>query len=391
MKHLKYFPREYIMKYYKIKKDIVIFIDAVDQLTHPDSFIWLPSNLPKNIKIIISALKDEKYSMSSQYYISLQKKTENCIKIDDFKQPLNLLNKLLKKEKERAFRNIRKTIFLIQYNKVRSPLYIMVAMQELKHWKSYDSVDEKTVIGGGRRQNLASSQQGIIEEYIENLSTFYHHDKEFVKKVLGYLYASKDGLSESELLKLISINENLVEHIAPSTWHENNIKELPIVIWTRLYAQLKPFLSSKIQEDVELLYFFHREFENVIMNFSNQMDEHKDLIVATEKNIFENQNLSFDLTRWGNLHIISLLEYHYRYKDVTTNNMSFNDITRLRNREWQKGYITKFNNVCSDYQLNNKTLYEKISLNILIEIVEKLYGIDPGFFCYTILLLSYLI
>ena len=49
--------------------------------------------------------------------------------------------------------------------------------------------------------------------------------QEFVKRVFTYLYLSQ-GLSESELLEIISIDEEFISKIAPETYHNNDTKEL---------------------------------------------------------------------------------------------------------------------------------------------------------------------
>ena len=60
-----------------------IFIDAVDQFTNKDAledgyeFIWLPSQLPDNLKIVISALEDDKYKEDSKYLELLKTKISN--------------------------------------------------------------------------------------------------------------------------------------------------------------------------------------------------------------------------------------------------------------------------------------------------------------------------
>ena len=45
-----------------------------------------------------------------------------------------------------------------------SPLYLKIAIEEVKHWKSED-----------KTQKLESSVESIIKEYIQNLSKIYHH------------------------------------------------------------------------------------------------------------------------------------------------------------------------------------------------------------------------
>jgi len=325
----------------KIKENIVIFIDAVDQLTHSDQFLWLPEILPKNVKIIISVLVDAKYSDASEYYKELKTKSKN-IDIKFFDQPNELLNILLEDE-NRTIQEHQREYFLEQYNVVRSPLYIIVAVQEIKHWRSFDTVE----VSKARMHNLSNSQEGITKEFIDNLSKLYHHNEAFVQKVFGYIYASKDGLSESELLELISTDEVFVKELAPDTWHENKTKELPIVIWTRLYTQLKPFLSQKSKDGEEILYFFHREFEMVLqekdkVEESFQKEIHSQYMEALIAYIKRNENNIQKYDRIVKLYASSILTYETRFSDIKQIKY-YNTMLMKIDSNWLKSYLKYLN------------------------------------------------
>jgi len=81
----------------QIDKKTIIIIDAIDQLrsANIDKLDWLPSN--KNIKIVISALKDKNYKEDSLYFQKLSQ-IFNSIEIKKLKNKKELLEKLLKTE-----------------------------------------------------------------------------------------------------------------------------------------------------------------------------------------------------------------------------------------------------------------------------------------------------
>ena len=342
-----------------VDKKITIFIDAVDQLTNFDPFLWIPENLPENVKIIISALHDENYVDDSKCFETLRYRTNNLYEISNLENSITLLDKLLKQENRTLQKEQRE--FVLKKSGSIFPLYLSIAAEELKHWNSYS-----------KNQELKSTQKGIIQEYISNLHDLYHHDKDLVKKVLGYLYASKDGLSESELLQLLSTETDFIEKVAPETWHENITKELPTVIWSRLLIQLQPFLSVKTQDNSELLYFFHREFENVVKHMTNQKEKHQQVIVATQKLIIQNQSLGFDTNRWGKLYTTLITEYYLRYQD-----RSFFDFpTQIQNKNWIKEYISYIHYIGVKHSKNNKMNYSKVFLEASYAYSKTLYTKD---------------
>jgi len=355
-------------KIINIKEDVAIFIDAVDQLRHNDQFLWLPSKLPANVTIVISALDDERYSKDSRYFQTLKEKSKNLHEIPVFGEAVKLLYTLLKNE-SRTIQKYQEEYFLKQYASSASPLYISVAVQEMKHWKSFDAVGGDKSTLDGKMQDLADTQQGIIQEYINNLSDFYHHDKALVQKVLGYIYASRDGLSESEILQLLSVDEMFVKQIAPDTWHENKSGGLPMVIWTRLYAHLKPFLSQKTQDGEELLYFFHREFEEIISGseYIKQGEMNKKLIASVQEFIFKTQHNDFENNRWGKLLYQVAMNYFINFNNEKYIFSLFKTINVSVVEDWYSEFISfaimydikRFSN-------EDKLFYLKTSYNICL-------------------------
>lgn len=289
-----------------MRDDLVIFIDAVDQLSNDDQFLWLPNNLPSNVKIVLSALKDRNYKDDSKYFYMLENKISKFIEIEPFNKPIELLELLLLKQ-NRILQNEQKEYFLKQYNQVDTPLYVYMAANQLLYWKSSDTVETDVT--------LSLSQKDIVNVFIENLTSLHHHNNLLVQKIFGYMLASKDGLSEYEILELLNTDKEFIKTIAPNTWHINSTQELPLVIWSRLFNHIKPFLSKKNQDGQELLYLFHREFIDVIENRTNQIEEHKNMIEATQKLIKKHLDKEFDSNRWGKLYITLLVNYYITYKD----------------------------------------------------------------------------
>ncbi len=277
--------------FFSLKENVTILIDAVDQFSNKDFFLWLPKELPKNVKIILSALEDTDYPEDTEKFEKLKERTDNLHAIPDFHQAEKLLDILLA-QYSRQIDTFQKTYFLEQYSKVLSPLYIVLAVEEMKHWKSGDT-----------RQKLEETQRGVVSEFISNLSTLYHHEKKFVERVLGFIYASRDGLSENELLQLLSVDKTFVDAMAPAAnSHQNFNNELPLVHWSRLHTQLKPFLNVKMLNGQELISFTYREFQDVVSAMPSRKKEFQAIVSATQTLILQNQEKNFTDTRWGTLY-----------------------------------------------------------------------------------------
>jgi hypothetical protein len=356
-----------------IKDDVVIFIDAIDQITHNDEFLWLPNRLPSNVKIVISALDDINYKEDSRFFNKLKQKTKNLLEVKPFDRPLELLHKLLQ-ENSRTLQKEQEEYFLKQYKNASTPLYILVATQELKHWRSYDGLENRPK-NGKKIQKLANTQKGIIREFISNLHTFYHHDKELIRRVFGYIYSSC-GLSESEIIQLLSIDNNFIVKVAPNTFHQNKDQNLPIVLWTRLYMQIKPFLSLKTESKKELFYFFHREFESIIVEENRQKYIHNQFIKSIQDIILKLMKSSNIYDRWDFLHIMAIVEYILRYKQKKDIANEMNFILSL-GRDQILLYINKVNTIGLQKSFSNKIQEAIVYYEYAIHISKK-YKLDKS-------------
>ncbi len=363
-----------------ISQDTIIFLDAVDQLSNNDEFLWLPNKLVNNLKIIITALEDENYKEDSAYFTDLKSKTTNIYPLEEFEE--NDAEKLIQNILERYDRTITQTqmdYLLNIYNNIKTPLYLSVAAQELRHWKSNDN-----------SQALATSQKEIIEEFIENLTKLYHHDKEFIKRVFSYLYLS-DGLSESELLEILSSDEEFLYKMAPDTYHKNETNELPVVIWARLHSQIKEFLKLENKDNAETISFFHREFNYVFKNqkdkkvipeklltFQKNKEIHEQLIELLQKLIVKHQNEEFDSNRWGILYVEIVKNYHLKYEFEylpNPNSKLYKWIFTVSalNNNYTKDLMIYCNGSLVDSQSSNKTIDMNIFTKMFYFVSKSLY------------------
>ena len=282
-----------------IKEEVIIFIDAVDQFTNTGAlndgheFKWLPYKLPSNLKIVISALDDEKYKVASGYLKLLKTRVHGQGNLHELKPFTNSQSQtMLCNILERSGRKLTKEqeAYVLKQPDANQPLYLFVAAQELIHWKSTDIT--KVYQSADDGQDLAPTQREIIDEYIRNLTEIYHHDDELVQRVFSYLHLT-GGLSESVLLEVLSADHDFIKKIAPDTYHANTTKTLPVVIWARLHSHIKPFLKMENKQGRDTMGFFHREFSKSIDANKNTKKIHEDLIALIFKLMQNDHNQGF--------------------------------------------------------------------------------------------------
>lgn len=181
-----------------IEKPLFIFLDSLDQLSATNSahsLSWMPVNLPKNVKIVISTLTG---------YYGIIETLNNMIEIpDNFHTVEPLGEDLALSITYEMLRTKERTISSEQLPVVRealaccsSPLYVKLVFDQISLWKSY-TVDI----------TIAKSIDDCVSKLFERVES--SHGKILVSHALAYITASKNGLSEAELEDLISLDETV--------------------------------------------------------------------------------------------------------------------------------------------------------------------------------------
>ncbi len=344
-------------------EDGIVFIDAVDQFSDDDQFLWLPIELQDNFKIVISALKDETYPHDSKYFESINTKTENLYLLESFEKPKEMVLSILEAYKRKVTDS--QMMYLLEQEDSTSPLYLFIAAQELRHWK-----DSDTATGEIPDQSLASTQKEVINEYISNLHEIYHHDKELIKRVFAFLFLT-GGLSESELLEVLSLDEEFVSSLAPDTFHNNNTNELPIVVWARLHTQIKEFLKIESHLGLQSMNFFHREFKNAIYNRYDLPLIQEELISFLQVLISSNQDKKFN--KFGHIYVISLIDQLHNSGEFDKLEKYIEFISSLENIEWIKQMALTLKEIGSKMSNSNFVLHAFLYQTLYVSLAQRLY------------------
>jgi NACHT domain- and WD repeat-containing protein len=243
------------------QKPVFIFLDALDQLSDTDnakSLYWLPRELPANTWMIVSALPELKSQLSNQDQITLPVLlVEEATKI--LETWLKSINRTLTPDQKREV--------LEKFKLTGLPIYLKLAFERAKKWNSYsnDFVLEDDV-------------KGIINGFIDMLEK--PHTEDFVRDVICLMLCGRyQGLAENEILEIFAFDTDLWNQFLKRT-HKDHQDELirmkenlendkkfmkiPIVVWSRLYLDLEPYLTERDADGVPIITFFHRQFNEAL-------------------------------------------------------------------------------------------------------------------------------
>lgn len=290
------------------ENQMVIFLDALDKLSDigdPGRMGWLPAALPPNVKLIVSSLPELKGRLSNsiKHTLSPMHKIEGS----------TLLCKWLMAE-GRTLNDVQMEEVLSKFSSNGLPIYLKLAFEKVRHWYSFDE-----------DVHIPEDISGILEEFFDALEN--EHTSGLVSTAVGYIISGKyEGLNEKEILELLALDERywetFLKHCHPE--HIKRVKEsrqLPSIVWMRLYMDLEPYMAESDADGTSVLAFFHKHFTSYARErYAKSAYFHKKLSAY-----FESKPLFFDGQSREKPNMRKILEQTYQ---------------QIKGQEWQGLYDT---------------------------------------------------
>jgi hypothetical protein len=339
-------------------KPLILLLDSLDQLSHNHnarSLNWLPDKLPKNVFLITSTRPGE------DTYINLSGKKIEIEELTGLSQQEGeeLLTQLLKSAK----RSLTSSQCIEVIDKFilskGNPLFLKLAFEEARLWTDNQS-----------KEVLAEGVEEIIKKNMfSRLMSERSHGEMLVSHALGYLAASRNGLTEDELVDLLSRDLQVYEwffrqshHLPPDliqlaidyrnkadsaekkgnekpargeevsafAWLKQdrnppdpvveflkyvlpmtNGPRLPIVLWSRLSFDLAPYLTERYVDGSVLLDFYHRELGDAARSVFLANDQEKSYHQKLASYFHAKSDPNGDQTWTGrSIHGLSELPFH---------------------------------------------------------------------------------
>lgn len=275
-------------------RPLILCFDALDQLSDADagrSLSWLPVQLPPGIRVVVSAMTGECERALAAKLPPSHLRTLEPMPASEGAQLLDLWLQ----GAGRALTDLQRQGVLDRFvESDGSPLYLKLAFEEARRWRSWD--------GAGR---LRPGVGGIIQDLLERLSR--DHGAMIVARGLAYLAAARHGLSEDELIDILSSDTEVFADFIARAHHTPPEPRLPVVVWSRLYFDIEPYLSERAADNAILMTFYHRQLrEGVEAAYLRDGGHERHALLAR---YFSAQPLVDERTRVPNLRKLSELPY----------------------------------------------------------------------------------
>ncbi|WP_246030083.1 AAA family ATPase [Saccharothrix variisporea] len=245
---------------------LVLVLDALDQFTGTPDLSWLPTDLPPGVHMVLSA---QRGSAAERAAVDLGAVMEPVGALPSAEGD-ELLSRWLDGAGRPWLGEARRTLTPQQRSEVLesfashgNPLHLRMAFEEARCWASYTHVPQGT---------LATDVPGILQQLLDRLEA--EHGPALVREALALLAASRYGLSESELLDLLSASTEVTIEVPRRMPYSpplevrgggaTPVKRLPPILWARLHADLEPYLNERTSEGRVLLGFYHRQLTEAV-------------------------------------------------------------------------------------------------------------------------------
>ena len=228
---------------------LIVFLDALDQLGPTDparQLSWLPAHLPENVRVVVSTIPGD-----CEKTLRLKRPELAFLSLDNMsrKEGEEALNVWLDLA-ERKLQDAQRKEILDAFEPEGRPLYLKLAFEEARLWHSYSPAAETTLKAG--------IGELIAGNLFPRLADPANHGAALVSHALGYLQASRYGLAEDELIDVLSDDADVIAAFEAGSRHERVVNKLPVVLWSRLYFDLAPYLAEHAADGTTLLAFYHR-------------------------------------------------------------------------------------------------------------------------------------
>jgi WD40 repeat protein len=232
-------------------RPILLFLDALDQLSDVDTarpLYWLPARLPAHARMVVSSLSALGTMLSTQYAVSLPTLPAE--------EASEILARWLQAGNRRLTDEQRSEV-LRRFKPTGLPIFLKAAFEQATKWCSYTS----SIV-------LPSTIEGVISSLMD--ATEEEHGRAFVQDVIGFMLSGRyQGLTEGEILEVLVATPGDKEAFIAGTHPDfraelQDITQIPIVFWSRLFLDLEPFLTERNADGVPIVAFFHRQFNEVL-------------------------------------------------------------------------------------------------------------------------------
>ena len=225
------------------EQPLVLFIDGLDQVGADDPAAaptWLMPELPPHCRVVVSTT-----------YVAPSLARARMFELEPL--PPTDAHAVFERWLFDAGRDLQAwqcEKVLDYYSRCSLPLYLKLAFEESRLWKSFAG-PEQCLLGDGL--------DGIIDLFFDRISGDSNHGALLVSRSLGYLAAARYGLTEDEILDVLTQDFAVWNDFLARAHYSPPERQIPVIVWSRLSLDLDPYLAQRSVHGGLVTVFYHRQ------------------------------------------------------------------------------------------------------------------------------------
>ncbi|XP_023244499.1 NACHT domain- and WD repeat-containing protein 1-like [Centruroides sculpturatus] len=210
-----------------------ILIDGLDQVANYSSrdLSWIPTKLPRQTKFILT-LRDNSPELKQLRDIFPESSFLSIPSLTSI-EAMSIIDEILINNK-RVLTNSQKTLIRNCLSNCPNPRYARILGYSAIKWQSSKNVDNENI--PNNIEDLVESKLSLLGDYV---------GEEVMNYVIGLLGAAKHGLTDEEMLDLLSCEDAALECV----YHDNvsTFIRFPRLIWHLIKRYLYAFLDVRTE------------------------------------------------------------------------------------------------------------------------------------------------
>ncbi len=340
------------------KSRFILILDALDQLEDRDNasdLSWVPYSFSTNIRLIVSTLPGRSLDALKrrnwpEMNIRPMEKDEKRKYITEY---------LLQYRKHLSPTQIER---IVKKKHTTNPLYLRTLLEELRVFGVHEELD--MWIKHYLKAKTIDTLYGLVLERLE--ADYERERKGLVRNVMTLIWASRKGLSETELLEIIGAYDKSIPINSWADVYQASLSDgmpMPRAYWSPLYLAIEDSLVNK----AGLLNFFHEFLRKAVEKRYLSSIELKKVVHSRIANYFEKRGLDdrkVDELPWQ----LCREEFWEKLKDCVTNMEMFLELrTETKQYELTKYWLSmggrydmvrEYQKMIEQYENTSPDMYE---------------------------------
>ncbi|XP_040275834.1 uncharacterized protein LOC120991011 [Bufo bufo] len=241
-------------------RPLMVILDGTDELSESEAHLsWIPTELPPHVHFIVSVSSD------CASFRHLQKLTleQNIIQIP----PLSSveINDTIESWLNRDCRKLtgqQRRVLIEACTSCPLPLYAVCSYMESHQWTSY-TTDREILL----HPNISKIYSWLLSRLEKK------HGDQVVKKTTSYISLSRNGITQEELLDLLSLDQAVMDEIRQ--YQGVVVPVFPEVLWIKLRNDFGIHLVEQRTDESYVINWAHNQFRSVCMNRYVKSKEHQ--------------------------------------------------------------------------------------------------------------------